>query len=77
VTLIGYRQLLRRRSDPTIIRLAHVCFVSIAVNMFISMATIGDNRFRVPLVGFLMLLQLSGFEYLFEKFRKRHEIVIK
>ena len=77
VTLIGYRQLLRRRSDPTIIRLAHVCFVSIAVNMFISMATIGDNRFRVPLVGFLMLLQLSGFEYLFEKFRRRHEISIK
>jgi len=77
LALIGYRQLLRRRSDPTIVRLAHVCFVSITVNMLISMATIGDNRFRVPLIGFLMLLQLSGFEYLFEKFRKRHEIGIK
>jgi hypothetical protein len=68
LVFIGYRHLLRRKNDAMITRLAHISFVSIFVNMLISMATIGDNRFRVPMIGFIILLQLSGLEYFVGKY---------
>lgn len=71
LVFIGYRHLLRRKSDPVITRLAHISFVSLLVNMLISMATIGDNRFRVPVIGFIILLQLSGLEYFVGKYGGR------
>ena len=74
LSIIGYRQLLLRKKKDVIIRLAHISFISIVINMLISMATIGDNRFRVPMIGFLMLLQLSAWEYLIGKYHERGKI---
>lgn len=71
ITLLGYRQLLRRESDLVVIRLAHVSLLCIFANMLISMATIGDNRFRVPVLGFLILLQLYGVKCMIPKLRSK------
>ncbi len=69
LTLFGYRKLITQKSSLTILRLSHVSFVLILLNMLISMATIGDNRFRVPMLALLTFLQLTGLFYIADKWQ--------
>ena len=48
-----------------------VAFGSVVVNWLSSVATIGDNRFRIPTMGLSLFLQVVGFTALFMKSRNR------
>jgi hypothetical protein len=48
-----------------------VAFGIVLINMLVSMATIGDHRFRLPAAGLSLLLQAVGLVWAFSKRKKR------
>ena len=74
---LGFLALRRRGGDSTL--LAWLLLTPVALNTLSSMATIGDNRFRIPTLTLSLLLQLFGLYSIFSKkiFRRGLEGEVK
>jgi hypothetical protein len=57
--LIGYRSLRRLGSDEKLF--ANVVFTPVVLSWLISIATIGDHRFRIPTMSMSLFLQAAAF----------------
>ena len=62
---LGFLALRRRGGDSTL--LAWLLLTPVLLNALSSMATIGDNRFRIPTLTLSLLLQLFGFYSIFSR----------
>jgi hypothetical protein len=69
VFVLGFIGLWRMKGIERILGLAFGS--SVVIQMLISMATIGDHRFRLPTMGFSLILQAVGFLILFRRLRAR------
>ena len=77
LVLIGFWALRRRGGASS--WLAWALFIPVSLNSLSSMATIGDNRFRVPTATMSVLLQMFGFYSIFSRkeFKKGIEGEVK
>jgi hypothetical protein len=69
LTGLGFIGLWRMKGTERILGIA--LGSSVFVQMFISMATIGDHRFRLPIMAFSLVLQAAGILTLFRKLPAR------
>jgi len=60
--LYGYLTLWRQNSLERFI--ANIAMIAISTNWFISLISIGDNRFRIPIMGLSLFLQAIGLKTL-------------
>ena len=60
--LYGYFTLWRQNSLERFI--ANIAMIAISTNWFISLISIGDNRFRIPIMGLSLFLQAIGLKTL-------------
>ena len=64
VLLYGYLILWRQKSLERFI--GNIAMIAIATNWLISLISIGDHRFRIPIMGMSLFLQAIGFKTLFK-----------
>lgn len=72
LTFLGFFGLRRRGNLSTL--LAWMLVTPVVLNTLSSMATIGDNRFRIPTLSLSNLLQLFGIYFVFSRTLFRKEI---
>lgn len=65
----GYRYLRRLGSDQRFI--ANVILAPVVISWLISIATIGDHRFRIPTMGLSLILQVAALVKIGEKIKKK------
>jgi len=63
--LYGYITLWRQNSLERLI--GNLAMIAIATNWFITLFTIGDHRFRIPIMGVSIFLQAIGLQKVFKK----------
>jgi len=62
--LYGYRTLWRQNSLERLI--ANIAMIAITTNWLLSLISIGDHRFRIPIMGMSLFLQAIGLKTLFK-----------
>ena len=62
--LYGYITLWRQNSLERFI--GNLAMIAVATNWLITLFTIGDHRFRIPIIGLSLFLQVIGFKTLFK-----------
>ena len=69
VALVFYGYLVLQKAKSLEGLIANAAMVVIGSNWLISLFTIGDHRFRIPILSFTLFFQAIGFKHLIQKNR--------